>query len=165
MYPPSAPLFTVVHASDLVYTEETRVALYQGDVHLERPGSNLVVDSQKLQAFLKSADSDSSLDKAFADGTVKIVNIVMPSAKANPAKEKNGKQKSNEKRVRTGTSEHAEYYVDDQKVILTGGRPVMEDTLRGTSKGEELTLFVNDDRLLVDGGTQTPSVTQHRVAP
>jgi lipopolysaccharide export system protein LptA len=148
---PSAPLFTVVHASDLVYTEETRIALYQGAVHLERPGSNLVVDSQKLQAFLKSSDSDSSLDKAFADGDVKIVSIVMPSPNAKPAKGKNGKQKSNEKRVRTGTSEHAEYYVDDQKVLLRGGRPVMDDSVKGRSAGDELTLFVNDDTLQVHG--------------
>jgi lipopolysaccharide export system protein LptA len=159
---PSPPPFTVVHASDLVYTEETRVALYQGGVHLQRPGSNLTVDSQKLQAFLKSSDSDSSLDKAFADGDVKIVSIVTPSANPKPAKGKNGKQKSNEKRVRTGTSEHAEYYVDDQKVLLRGGRPVMDDSAKGRSTGEELTLFVNDDRLQVDGKEGQPAETSIR---
>jgi len=139
------PIFTVVHAPDLVYTEETRVAVYSGGVHLERPASNLTVDSQQIQAFLKSADSDSSLEKAFADGAVKIVSIVTPSATT----------KNKAKQSRTGTSEHAEYYVDDQKVILRGGPPVLNDA-RGKTTGNELTLFTNDDRLLVDGkeGTQ-----------
>jgi len=45
--------------------------------------------------------------------------------------------------------------VDDQKVILRGGPPVLNDA-RGKTTGNELTLFTNDDRLLVDGkeGTQ-----------
>ena len=70
---PAPPVFTVVRASDLVYTEETRVAVYQGGVVLTRPG--LSVNSRELQAFLKPADSDSSLDKAYADGAVKIVSV------------------------------------------------------------------------------------------
>ena len=70
---PAAPIFTVVRATDLVYTEETRVAVYQGGVVLTRPA--LTVNSRELQAFLKPADSDSSLDKAFADGAVKIVSV------------------------------------------------------------------------------------------
>jgi len=148
----SPPLFTKVQASDLVYTEETRIALYQGGVHLERPGSGLTVDSQQLKAFLKSSDSDSSLDKAFADGAVKILSIVTPSAN----------QKSKETRLRKGASEHAEYYTDDQKVIMNGGRPKMEDTARGDSTGEELTLFTNNDRLLVDGKEGKPTETTIR---
>src|SRR6202023_1218826 len=95
-------------AADLVYTEETRVAVYQGGVALTRPG--LTVNSRELQAFLKPADSDSSLDKAFADGTVKIVSV-STTGKAT--------------RTRTGTSEHAEYYADEQKVILQRGQPLL----------------------------------------
>src|SRR6185312_17168267 len=69
---PAAPIFTVVRATDLVYTEESRIAAYQGGVVLTRPA--LTVNSKELKAFLKPADSDSSLDKAFADGSVKIVS-------------------------------------------------------------------------------------------
>ena len=47
-------------------------------------------------------DSSSTLDKAFADGAVKIVSTA-------------------EKRTRTGTCEHAEYYTAEQKVIMNGG--------------------------------------------
>ncbi|HSP68820.1 MAG TPA: LPS export ABC transporter periplasmic protein LptC [Bryobacteraceae bacterium] len=137
---PAAPVFTVVRAPDLVYTEQTRVALYQGGVALARPG--LTVNSRELQAFLKPADADSSLDKALADGGVKIVNV-------------SGTGKTT--RTRTGTSEHAEYYADDQKVILQNGQPLLVDTAKDTTSGQKITLWINNDRLVVEGGQSKPA--------
>jgi lipopolysaccharide export system protein LptA len=138
---PAAPIFTVVRASDLVYTEETRLAVYQGGVVLTRPA--LTVNSRELQAFLKPADSDSSLDKAFADGAVKIVSV---STTVKPA------------RTRIGTSEHAEYYTDDQKVILQKGQPLLVDNVKGTAgPGRQITWWANNDRLLVEGETNKPA--------
>jgi lipopolysaccharide export system protein LptA len=137
----AAPLFTVVRASDLVYTEETRVAVYQGAVVLTRP--SLTVNSQQLQAFLKPADSDSSLDKAFADGTVKIVSVLNA---VKPA------------RTRTGTSDHAEYYADEQKVILQKAQPLLVDSVKGSTTGQQLTWWANNDRLLVEGEASKPAL-------
>ena len=137
---PAAPVFTVVRASDLVYTEETRVAVYQGGVVLTRPA--LTVNSRELQAFLKPADSDSSLDKAFADGAVKIVSISTTGKTT---------------RTRTGTSEHAEYYADEQKVILQKGQPLLVDSVKGNATGQQLTWWANNDRLLVEGEANKPA--------
>jgi lipopolysaccharide export system protein LptA len=136
----AAPPFTVVRAPDLVYTDETRTAFYSGGVRLER-SDGLTVDSQELRAFFKNSekDSDSSLEKAIADGAVKIVSVTMPTAK------------NRQKRTRTATSEHAEYYTADQKVIMHGGHPLLVDTKQGETSGQELTWWANDDRLLVDG--------------
>ena len=92
----AAPIFTVVHAPDLVYTEETRIAVYSGGVLLQRP--DLTVTAKEIKAYLNDADADSSLNKTEADGAVKIVS----TARA---------------KVRTGTSEHSEYYDDEGKVI------------------------------------------------
>jgi lipopolysaccharide export system protein LptA len=136
----AAPVFTVVRAPDLAYSEETRVALYQGGVVLMRPG--LTVNARELQAFLKPADSDSSLDKAFADDAVKIVST-----------SKTGKTT----RTRTGTSEHAEYYADEQKVILQKGQPLLVDSVKGNTTGQQLTWWANNDRLLVEGGASQPA--------
>jgi lipopolysaccharide export system protein LptA len=127
----AAPVFTVVNAPDMVYHEENRVVEYSGGVVLKRPGMDIT--STRIRAFLKDADEDSSLDKAFADGTVKIVST---SEKL--------------KRTRVGTSEHAEYYADEEKVILNGGEPLLVDNLNRT-RGKQLTWFANDDRLIVDG--------------
>jgi lipopolysaccharide export system protein LptA len=137
---PAAPVFTVVRAQDLVYTEETRVAVYQGGTVLTRPG--LTVNSAGLQAFLKPADSDSSLDKAFADGAVKIVSV---SAAGKTT------------RTRTGTSEHAEYYADEQKVILQKGQPLLVDNVRGNTAAQQLTWWANNDRLVGEGMASQPA--------
>jgi lipopolysaccharide export system protein LptA len=137
---PGPPVYTVVHAQDLVYTEETRIAFYQGGVALTRP--LLTVNSKELQAFLKPADSDSSLDKAFADGAVKVVSVA-PAGKT--------------PRTRTGTSEHGEYYADDQKVILQKGQPLLVDTIKGNTSGQQLTLWINNDRLLGEGVESKPA--------
>ncbi len=134
--PPVAPIFTVVRAPDMVYSEETRLVIYSGGAALKRP--NMTVTGKEIRAFLKDADSDSSLDKAFADGDVKIVNtgVVINTGQT---------------RIRTGTSEHAEYYADDEKVILQKGDPQLVDSIKGKTRGKELTWFANDDRLLING--------------
>lgn len=142
--PGPAP-FTTVRSSDLVYNTETRVAHYTGGTRMERPG--LTVDARELRAFLNESSSDSSLDKAIAEGAVKIVSVHT---------EKSGKNK----RTRTGTSEHGEYYASEQKVVLTGGRPMVVDNNKGSSQGEELIWWANDDRLLVNGEESRPVETK-----
>jgi len=131
--PPTAPVFTVVTAADMVYVEDTRIVDYTGGVTLKRP--EMTITAIKIRAFLKDANSDSSLDKAFADGWVKVVNV-SPKLKL----------------TRTATSEHTEYYTDDGKVIMQGNTPKMvESTGKRTDAPKELIWFSNDGRLIVDG--------------
>jgi hypothetical protein len=91
--------------------------------------------------------SSGALDKAFADGTVKIVSV--DTAK-------------NARRTRTGLSEHAEYTLTDQKLLLEGGQPQLLDSEKGKTTGKQLTWFANNDRLLVDGEEQKPAVSTLR---
>ena len=135
-----APLvFTVVRAPQLTYRSETRLAEYQGgNVLLTRPELN--VSANRLQAYMKESGSGDSLDKAIGDGAVKIVS-------------------SASKRTRTGTGEHSEYYAGEQKVVLSGGEPLLIDTVRGQTKGRQLTWWSNNDRLLVDGVESRPADT------
>jgi lipopolysaccharide export system protein LptA len=131
----AAPVLTVVHAPHLVYTEENRLAVYTGGVLLNRPG--LQVKGKELRAFLAESGSDSRLEKAFVDGSAEILQTALD-------------------RTRTGTGEHAEYYTDIQKVVLSGGRPKLVDSLKGSMQGEELTYFANDGRLLGSGSPSQP---------
>ncbi len=142
---PGPPVTTVVKASHMLYSDETRVAFYTGGVNLNR-AADLNVVSRQLQAFLKDSGSDSSLDKTIADGAVKIVS----RQAATPAKPA---------RTRTGTSEHSEYYADEQKVILTGGKPLLIDSSNcgNNTTGEQLTWWANNDRLQVNGSDKTPA--------
>jgi lipopolysaccharide export system protein LptA len=69
-------------------------------------------------------------------------------------------------RTRDAWSDHAEYYVDEDKVILEGGQPRFLDSMRGTTRGEKLTWYSNDDKLLVNGIAQQPvKSVMHRKTP
>lgn len=131
--------FVVVKSANLVYTEQDRLAHYTGAVTLNRPG--LRVKSDELRAFLaeskpgekkEAEDQESRIDKAYADGHVEIVQTASD-------------------RTRTGTGDHAEYYTADERIVLNGGKPQLVDSKRGYARGAELTYFVNDDRLLING--------------
>lgn len=140
--PGAAPIFTIVKAPEMVYKDDDKLATYTGGVTLDRP--NMKVKSDELRAFLRDSDDDSSsLHHAFADGKVEIVQTA-------PG------------RTRTGTSEHAEYYVDEAKVILEKGQPQLLDTVKGSTKGRKLTWFSDDDRLLVDGAEGDPAKSKLR---
>jgi lipopolysaccharide export system protein LptA len=139
----SLRVFTVVKAPDLDYNDDTRLAHYSGGATLER--SNMTVKGQDIHAFLRNDSNDSSLDHAVADGHVEV-HEVAPD------------------RTRDAASEHAEYYVDEDKVILEGGQPRFVDSTRGTTRGQKLTWYSSDDRLLVNGVAQQPvkSVLHHK---
>lgn len=135
---PAAPIFTVVKAPDLIYSDDTRIAHYQGGAAMVRPG--LAVNGKELKAYLNERDADTSLNHAFAEGAVKIVSTA-------------------DKRTRTGTGEHGEYYASEQKVILNGGDALLVDSLKGQTRGKQLTWWSNNDRLLVNGAENRPADT------
>jgi len=134
----AVPVLTVVRAPRLVYTDTDRLAVYSGGVDMARPGMHIT--SRELHAFLADSSADSRLEKAIADGAVRVV--------ANTA----GGD-------RIATAEHTEYYTDDQRVILTGGSPRLVDNAGHSTEGEKLTYYSNDDRLLVDGASNRPVQT------
>ena len=137
----TTPVFTLVKAPHLVYTDEDRVAHYSGGVLLNRGG--LQMKANDLRSWLAEEGADNRLQKAFGDGAVQIVQ-------------------SGPIRTRTGTSEHAEYYTDDDKIVLRGGDPTMNDSLRGNTRGAELTYYSDDDRLLVTGSDGKPAISHIR---
>jgi lipopolysaccharide export system protein LptA len=141
-------IFTVVHAPELFYQDDQRLAHYRGGVSLVR--DKMTVTSSELRAFLtkedtgengnNDSDGGTSLDHALADGNVKVVQTTGG-------------------RTRTGTSEHCEYFPKDNKVILNGGLPMMSDTRKGTTVGRQLTYYSNTDHVVVEGVTKKPVVT------
>jgi len=134
----ATPVLTVVRASHLDYTDADRLAVYTGGVDMARPGMHIT--SRELHAFLADSSADSRLEKAFADGGVRIVANTAGGA-------------------RIATAEHTEYYTDEQKVILTGGKPRLVDDAGHSTEGTKLTYFSNDDRLLIDGASDRPVQT------
>jgi lipopolysaccharide export system protein LptA len=154
---PATAAFTVVKAARLVYKDDDRLAHYTGGAVMTRPG--LFVKGQEIRAFLSekededakppagtdkgdSKSSGSRLDKAFSDGEVTIVD-------------------SSPIRKRTGTGVHAEYYTDNERVILRGNEAVLVDSLKGTSQGGELVYFVDDDKVVVKASAPAKQVKTH----
>jgi lipopolysaccharide export system protein LptA len=133
--PKAQPIFTVVKSPHMVYTDVDRLAHYTGGVDFWRPA--LTVKSTTLRAYLNpdDSDADSRINRAFADDKVEIVQFAPD-------------------RRRIGNSEHAEYYTEEGKVVLTGGEPKLDDTKRGNTKGDKLTWFTDDDRLVVEGAPE-----------
>lgn len=157
-----AAVYTVVRAPEMSYSDNDRQAHYTGGATLERP--DLHVKAREIRAFLKprqegqkgkdgklvpvantgpkpvdgNGDDNSSLDHAVADGAVEIIS-------------------SQPGRTRTGTSDHAEYFTDEGRVVLTEGKPQLVDSLKGTTRGKQLTWFSEDDRLLVNGVEAQPA--------
>ena len=138
------PVFTFVHAPELTYRDDTREALYTGGVTLVR--GKMTVTSKQMRAFLTpktaSDSDDSSLDHAFADGAV-IVTEILPSS-----------------RKRSGAAEHGEYYTKDDKVILNGGDPQIVDSMKGMTRGRQLTYFTQEDHLIVEGENKNVAFTR-----
>ena len=139
---PQAQLFTLVRAPEMEYRDADKVAHYKGGVNLIR--GDLKVNSKELRAWFTKddpktpADEGNSLQRANADGNVDILQ-------------------TSPDRTRTGKSEHALYEIAESKVVLTGGTPVFTDSMQGTTRGQTITFFADNDRLLVDGAAAEPT--------
>jgi len=131
-----------VWADFLEYLDQGRRARYHGKVHLVTESTTL--QSDRLDVYFTQGDTveGSEVDHAEADGRVRVTQ---------PG--------------RVGSGDHAEYYAGPGKIVLTGGPPSLVDDKKGSTTGQRLTFFIHDDRLFVDGGDQSPSLSKHRVAP
>lgn len=142
--PPALPIFTVVHAAELLYRDDTRVADYTGGVKLTR--EKMTVTAKEILAYLTpktgNNSDQSSLDHALANGDVTVFDAVAAN------------------RTRTGTASHCEYYTKENKVILNGGSPQMVDSYKGITRGRQLTYYDDDDRLVVEGEKKQLAYTQ-----
>ncbi len=141
---PQQPIFTSIYAPELLYRDDERIAYYTGGVKLTR--QKMIITSKELTAYLTPKtpenQNDSSLDHAFANGSVTVFDAIGPS------------------RTRTGTAEHAEYWTKEDKVLLNNGAPQIVDSYKGVTRGQQLTYFNADDRLVVDGQVKKLAFTQ-----
>jgi len=130
-----------VHANYLDYFDQGRRARYHGNVRMVTEGTTM--QSDRLDVYFTQGDTpeSSEVERAEADGHVRVTE---------PG--------------RVGSGDHAVYFAGPGKIILTGGQPSLVDEEKGSTTGQRLTFFIHDDRLFVDGGDQSPSLSKHRVA-
>jgi lipopolysaccharide export system protein LptA len=136
-----------VTARKLTYVDLERRARYEGGVTARSIDGVLTADH--VDIYLKESGAaatspqptPSQLDRIIATG-----KVVM----AQPG--------------RRGTGEKLTYYQDDGRFVLTGGAPFISDAQHGTVRGDTLTFFSKDDRVLVEGSNAAPTVTHTRVS-
>ena len=148
-----------VTAARLVYRDSERKAHYEGGVTVR--STDLTVTSNQMDVFLAAVGSDGTggtpaapqsksadpqanapakLDKIIASGSVLVTE---PNRRA--------------------TGDQLTYTASDDKFVLTGGPPSIFDAEHGKITGVSLTLFRHDDRVVVEGDSRSPAVTQTRM--
>jgi lipopolysaccharide export system protein LptA len=140
--PPRETRPFTVRADFLEYFDEGSKASYRGHVKLQAEATSMEADKMDVSFSQLGTNQESVVERATAEGHVVVLQ---PGRRA--------------------TGEHGEYFAGPGKIVLTGGPPTIYDVEKGFITGQRLTLFVHDDRLLVDGGAGSPSLSQHRVAP
>ena len=137
-----------ITSARLDYKDSDRCAHFDGGVVAK--GADLTITSMQMDAFLQprgqnfsesSPISGGKLDKIIASG--KVV-ITQPN--------------------RLATGNQLVYNTEDDKFVLTGGPPSIFDAEHGKITGVSLTLFRHDDRVLVEGSSSEPTITETRVA-
>ena len=148
-----------VTAAHLVYRDSERKAHYDGGVTVR--SSDMTITSNQMDVYLipagvppaaakigtaearlpsPSQTTPAQLDKIIASGSVLITQ---PNRRA--------------------TGNQLTYTASDDKFVLTGGPPSIFDAEHGKITGVSLTLFRHDDRVVVEGDSRSPAVTQTRM--
>jgi lipopolysaccharide export system protein LptA len=141
---------TPIHITSkhLIYHDPEREANYQGDV-LAR-GPDMTLTSNQMEVFFAPA-GQSAANRAPADTQAKLQKIIASGSVIVTQP------------TRHATGDKLTYTSEDDRFILTGGSPSIFDAERGKITGVSLTLFRRDDRVIVDGSSSLPAVTNTRV--
>lgn len=139
----AAGRMSVVRAPSLVWDGKAKQALFAGGARLERPG--MTVESRLLRAFFAEqaagGRAETRLERLEAEGAVVIREFARD-------------------RRRTGRGEHADYFLDEERMVLSGGNPSVEDEQRGVTRGAVITWFGRQDRMIVDNAGAGPAVSR-----
>lgn len=130
---------TIVRSQKMTYEEGARKIVYEDGVATTTPEGRL--QSDRLQVFLRQENGQTSVDKALAEGNVRM---------AQPN--------------RTGFSEWAEYRGREGKVVLWGGPPQVVDNERGSTTGARLTIDIGGGSVAVEGNSRNRAVTTQRLS-
>ena len=145
-----------ITSARLTYTDEERKAHFEGAVQAK--ASDLMIAANVMDVFLYPQDQgkDQAKDQGTPNqalaGTGKIDRIIASD------------QVVITQPARTATRDRMTYTAAECKFVLSGGPPSIFDAEQGKITGVSLTLFRHDGRVLVEGNTKSPTVTQTRVA-
>lgn len=130
-----------IRADRLLYFNLGREAVFSGDVQASSGSATLRAEHLEVFFARRSAPGDPLVARAVADRNVAVMQL--PGRRA--------------------TGQHAEYFADSGKIILTGGPPVLYDEKQGFLTAVRLTFSTHDASLIADGGRKAPTLSKYRV--
>jgi len=143
-----------IQSERLNYNDAQRHARYEGNVVMH--SQDMTTTAFTVDAWLRDPDNlgpgESRLERAISDGKV---HYSQPAAAAAAGKKAHA--------ARQSESDHGVYTSDDDKIVLSGGHPIVRDEVRGITTGRELTWLTADDKIFVDGGPDVRTLSQHRM--
>lgn len=135
----------VVTASRLVYNDSDRTARYSGGVMAKTEGNTLTADHADV--LLDPAESKAALPSPSRLNRITALGHVLV-----------------QQLDRRATGEMLVYTAADEKSVLTGGPPLLADSEHGTIRGDSLTFYTRDDRVLVESKGSSRTITRTHVA-
>lgn len=132
-----------IRGRTLLYSDSEKLATYRGAASLSRNGLDVKGETLRLwfvEETTKDGGTQTQLDRLFADQDAVVVERTP-------------------ERTRTGRGEHLEYHAREERMVLTGGNPLVQDSQRGISRGAVITWYSREDRLIVDNTGSGPAVS------
>jgi lipopolysaccharide export system protein LptA len=136
-----------ITCSRLTYADGERKAHFQDNVLAKE--AEISITARQMDAFLE-ARGKTSANRSTTAGKLEKIVATGDVVATQPQRRAEGEQ--------------LVYTAADDKFVLTGGSPSIFDAEQGKITGVSLTFFRHDDRVLVEGNSSSPAVTQTRVA-
>lgn len=162
-----------VTSDHLIYRDSERKAHYFGSVVAR--GEDMKVTCDQMDVFFAPASGEQSQGPSVArrgggpaSTSQTRASGSTPATRQSEIKAKLDRIVASGSVVFTQPSRHATgnvltYTASDDKFVLTGGPPAVFDAEHGKVTGISLTMFRSDDRIIVDGSTTSPAVTETNV--
>lgn len=138
-----------ITSNHLVYRDSERKAHYEGDVTVR--STDMTLTSNQMDVFFAPPAGEGQRPVVPQSPTAKLDKIVATGSVLISQPD------------RRGNGERLVYTASDDKFVLTGGPPSIFDAEHGKVTGVSLTLFRHDDRVVVEGDSSSPAVTQTKV--
>jgi lipopolysaccharide export system protein LptA len=135
----------LVTAAKLSYVDAQRQAKYTGGVTAKGADVTIMADQVNINLNPSGQRGPTVSGPAQLNEIVAEKNVVI--------------QQTN----RRATGDRLVYTAADGKFVLTGGPPMVADAEHGTIKGDSLTFYSHDDRIVVESNESSRTVTRTRV--
>jgi lipopolysaccharide export system protein LptA len=129
----------LVTAPNLNYTDNERQARYSGGVTAR--GEDGVMTADHADVFLNPAGKTRSSGPSQLDHMVATTNVLV------------------RQQERRAEGEKLVYTASNGAFVMTGGSPLLSDPVNGTVRGDSLTFYSRDDRVVVEGKGSSRATT------